>query len=74
MLAELSRRVGKNVEIVNIDSAARASALTSGKVDVVFWVAVPADGGFLPGNADTPQGIVVTKPYYEDVIVHVTKK
>ncbi len=74
VLAELSRRVGKNVEIVNIDSAARASALTSGKVDVVFWVAVPADGSFLPGNADTPQGIVVTKPYYEDVIVHVTKK
>jgi len=74
VLAELSKRVGKNVEIVSIDSAARASALTSGRVDVVFWVAVPAEEGFLPKDADLPQNIVVTKPYYEDVIVHVKKK
>lgn len=74
VLAELSKRVNKNVELVNIDAAARASALTSGRVDVVFWVAVPVNGEIFPQDIDKPQDIELTKPYYEDTIVHVVKK
>ena len=37
LLAEISKRIGKNIELVQIHSAARSSALASGVVDVVFW-------------------------------------
>ncbi len=37
VLSELGKRLGKNMEIVVVDSIGRASALSSGKVDVVFW-------------------------------------
>ncbi len=37
VLAEISQRIGKNIEIVVVDSIGRASALSSGTVDAVFW-------------------------------------
>ncbi len=38
VLAEISRRIGKNIEIVCLDSSiARATALESRSVDVAFW-------------------------------------
>ena len=37
VLAEISKRIGKNVELVGIDSGARSIALSEGAVDVVFW-------------------------------------
>lgn len=37
LLAEISRRVNKNIELVQVDSMGRAAALASGTVDVVFW-------------------------------------
>lgn len=37
VLAEISKRINKNIELVGLDSAARATALASGQVDAVFW-------------------------------------
>ena len=37
VLAEISRRIGKNIELVSIESGARSIALSEGKVDAVFW-------------------------------------
>ena len=37
MLAEIGSRMGKNVELVQVDSIGRAAALASGAVDAVFW-------------------------------------
>ena len=37
VLAEISRRTGKNIELVSIESGARSLALSQGIVDVVFW-------------------------------------
>ncbi len=37
ILAEIGRRIGKNIELVQVDSIGRATALSSGAVDVVFW-------------------------------------
>ena len=37
VLAELGARTGKNIELVPITAAARAMALASDQVDVVFW-------------------------------------
>ena len=37
LLAEISQRIGKNIELVVVDSVGRAAALASGNVDAVFW-------------------------------------
>ena len=48
VLAEISKRIGKNIELVSIESGARALALSQGTVDVVFWsrVSMPDQGIF----------------------------
>ena len=74
MLAAISQLIGKNFEPVNVDSGARAAALTSGQVDVVFWVAVPLDDTLAPPNCDTPEGTILTEPYFSDEIAHVKLK
>ena len=71
VLSEISRRIDKNIELVRIESGARAAALTSGLVDVVFWVVVPADNSDRPKDIDTPEGIAVTEAYCQDVVVNV---
>ena len=40
VLAEISKRTGKNIELVSIESGARSLALSGGTVDVVFWTRV----------------------------------
>lgn len=70
ILAEISKRTQINIELVQIDSAARASALTSGQVDVIFWVVVPEDSD-RPKDFDTPKGVTVTNSYYQDSVVSV---
>ena len=37
VLAEISKRTGKNIELVSIESGARSLALSQEEVDVVFW-------------------------------------
>ena len=37
VLAELGQRIGRNIEFVPINASARAMALASNQVDVVFW-------------------------------------
>ena len=38
VLAEIGTRIGRNIEIVVVDSLGRAAALASGTVDAVFWI------------------------------------
>ena len=42
VLAEIGKRIGKNVELVVVDSIGRATALSSGNVDAVFWTRTSA--------------------------------
>lgn len=37
VLAEISTRMNKNIELVQVDSLGRAAALVAGAVDAVFW-------------------------------------
>lgn len=74
VLAEVSRRINKNIELVNVDSAARAAILTSKGADVVFWVAVPNDSTLLPADVDQPEDLAISEPYYHDLITHVGLK
>ena len=70
VLADIGNRMLKNIELVNIDSGARAAALTSKQADVVFWAIVPVSE-IIPADSDKPAGIALTNPYYKDKIVHV---
>ena len=73
VLSEISKRINKNIELIQINSAARAAALTSKQVDVVFWVVVPQDDK-RPADMDKPAGVSVTTPYYQDEVVHIGLK
>lgn len=71
VLAEISRRIGKNFVLVQVDSGARAVALASKKVDVIFWAVVPQGENNFPQDFDKPEGVMLTKSYFSDKIVHV---
>lgn len=42
VLSEISKRIGKNIELVKIYAGARSIALNQGLIDVVFWSRVSA--------------------------------
>ncbi|MBQ3444800.1 MAG: transporter substrate-binding domain-containing protein [Selenomonadaceae bacterium] len=73
LLAEIAKRLGKNVEIVQIDSGARAAALAADQIDVIFWAVVPV-GDIMPKNIDKPDGIALSEPYFQDEIAHIKLK
>lgn len=73
VLAEIANRMLRNIELVQIDSNARAAALTSKQVDVVFWAIVPVSE-IIPKDSDKPEGIALTVPYFKDKIVHMIFK
>ena len=69
VLAELGRRMGLNIELVNIESGARTSALMSGRVDAVFWYQVWQGVDKQP---DAPGGVLLSDSYYEwDNFMHL---
>lgn len=72
-LAEIGKRLQRNIEVIDIDSAARAAALTSGQADISFWTVVPISQ-VIPADADKPAGIELTSPYYRGATVHVALK
>ena len=73
LLAEMGKRLHKNVEIVSIDSGARASAVMSDRVDMIFWAVVPVSE-IIPADADKPEGTILSAPYYRGRIVHLKLK
>lgn len=73
LLAEIGKHLGCNIELVQVETAARVPALTSGRADVVFWFTyrlsdkVPQD--------DVTSDVIVSAPYYTtDLTCRVTKK
>ena len=73
LLAEIAKRLGKNIEIIQIDSGARAAALAAEQIDVIFWAVVP-NGDILPKDIDKPEGIALSEPYFQDEIAHIKLK
>ena len=73
LLAEIAKRLHKNIEIIPIDSGARAAALSAEQIDVIFWAVVP-NGDILPKDIDKPEGIALSEPYFQDEIAHIKLK
>ena len=65
-------RIAVNIELLSVNSASKAAAISSGRADgvFVFWSNDSADGTF-----DTPEGVVLTESYYDyDTCVYIGKK
>lgn len=72
LLAELGRRMHMNIELVNIEAGARTAALTSGRVDVVFWYETLRG---MPWNYDASDGVLLSEPYFSwNKFLHIRKK
>lgn len=68
LLNATSEKTGCSFEIVQLDAAARLSALESGKVGLIFWIGCWNNDGFEP-EAD---GICLTTPYFEEKLCYVS--
>ena len=70
------KRINKNFELVDVDSGARAAALSSGQVDALFWVigTYDQDGKALPYPLDDMKGVAISTPYLMDSRVGVAHK
>lgn len=73
-LAELSRRIKRNIELVSVSAGARQSAISSGKVDAVFWTrnSYNMKRELLPYPLDKMEGVVISDPYLFDSRVAVS--
>ena len=74
MLAEVARRINRNIELVHIETGARAAALTSKLIDVVFWAVVPFGNDDIPKDIDKPAGLELSTPYFTDNVAHIKLK
>ena len=50
ILAEIGKRLGKNIELVQVDSVGRTLALAQGNVDVAFWTRARSEETFEHGS------------------------
>ena len=75
-LSELSKRINKNFELVSVEAGARGAALSSGQVDILFWVlgTYDQDGKALPYPLDDMKGVAISIPYMMDSRVGVALK
>ncbi len=61
VLAELAKRMKVNIQLINIESGARAAALASKRADVVFWFSSYKG---VDVQIDVPEGVVLSEHYY----------
>lgn len=74
LLAEVAKRLNRNVELIQIESGARAAALQSKVIDVVFWVVVPFGNKVIPSDIDKPEGLDISTPYFSDNVAQIQLK
>jgi polar amino acid transport system substrate-binding protein len=74
VMAEIGKRLKRNIRLISVDTGGRSSALASERVDVVFWyrntegIKTPSKlkGKNLGGvMKDTLEGVILSVPYYE---------
>ena len=82
VLAEIGKRLGKNIKFMSVNTGARSQAISSERADVVFWYRTtespldndPASKAYEKLFQDKPQGVILSVPYYEwdrDLVIKV---
>ena len=74
LLAEIANRAQVNIEIVQIESGARAMALSSNKVDAVFWTKSATCTVCNATATEKIDGTIVTESYYSDYTASIRLK
>jgi ABC-type amino acid transport substrate-binding protein len=74
LLAEIANRAQVNIELVQIESGARAISLSSGKVDAVFWTKSSTCTVCGAEGAEKIDGTLVTESYFSDSVSVLTLK
>ena len=81
ILAEIGKRIKKNIRLISVDAGGRSAALASERADVVFWYRNTSGiksknkkvGNALGGvMKDSLSGVILSEPYYSwdtDLIV-----
>ena len=69
ILAEIGKRLKINIKLLHVETAARTTALTSGRADCVFWYQLYRDSKNQP---DAPEGVIFSDPYYDfNITLHI---
>ena len=85
ILAEIGKRLKRNIRIMSVEAGGRSAALASGRADVIFWYR-NTEGIKTPKKLkknlrnvmlDSPaKGVILSEPYYEwdtDLVVGRSK-
>lgn len=63
-LAELSKRLQINIELLSVSAGARQEAISSGRADAVFWTRSAYDQEVPLYPLDKMTGVLVSEPYF----------
>ena len=74
LLTEIANRAQVNIELVQIETGARAMALSAGNVDAVFWSRSITCADCDLTWTEKPENTVVTESYYSDNAAKVVLK
>lgn len=69
LLNAIAEQTGRNFEIVQMDANARLTALTSKKIDIIFWNSCLVTGDYEP----TSDGIALSSSYFQEKTCLVTR-
>ena len=67
LMNAISDKMGASFTFVQVEADARLSALSSGKIDVIFWY------GNVQGYTSERDDLLITDKYYTDTVYYVTK-
>ena len=74
LVAEIARRLQRNVEFISVDAGARAISLATEASDVIFWSEVGDFNNWEKANAeDQPENTIVTSPYLTGTLYYIVK-
>ncbi len=63
-ISEISKLIGKNIEIISLDSSARLTALEAKKIDIFFWTFMPENkAGREKFRAENPEEEAFNKKF-----------
>ncbi len=72
ILSEIGKRLKVNIKLVYVETAARTTALMSGKADCVYWYQLYKDTDNQP---DAPESVIFSDPYYDcNIFLHIKVK
>jgi ABC-type amino acid transport substrate-binding protein len=74
LLTEIANRAQVNIELVQIETGSRPMALSSGKVDAVFWTKSRICGVCSEERAEKIDGTLVTESYFADYAASLVLK